>query len=100
MTTFAVTDIPATINSVEKLAVWANQVLNHLYPSVTFEENAGQSIRAAQCSPYEVAITSPPEYRFYGRLTFKLNRNWQQTGKLWEHALDLGSLGVPPAMRV
>lgn len=100
MTSFSVTDIPASVNSLEKLLAWGSTVLNHLYPTVSYEESTGVSNRAAQVIPFEVTVTSTPEWHYITRTTLKLNRNWQQTGKIWEHATDIGSLGIPPAMKV
>ena len=96
MTTFQSTDLPASVNTVEKLAVWAATVLNHLYPETTAIEATGDGERVAQASPFEVTAVEPTQWRHIARTSIPLNRNWQRgASKLWANAEDLGSSSIP-----
>ncbi|MEM6837681.1 MAG: glucose-6-phosphate dehydrogenase [Cyanobacteria bacterium P01_C01_bin.120] len=96
MTAFQTTDIPASVNTVEKLAVWATTVLNHLYPTVTAIEATGLAERVAQAGPFEVTAVDPPQWRNIARTSVPLNKNWQRgASKIWTHAEDLGSSSIP-----
>lgn len=96
MTAFQTTDLPASINTVEKLAVWAGTVLNHLYPNVTAIEATGLAERVAQSGPFEVTAVDPPQYRNIVRLSIPVNRNWQRgASKLWANAEDIGTAAIP-----
>lgn len=96
MTAFTTTDIPASVNTVEKLAVWCATVLNHLYPTVTAVEATGLAERVAQSGPYEITATDPPQWRNVARLSIPLNANWQRgASKIWANAEDIGSSSIP-----
>lgn len=96
MTAFQTTDIPASVNTVEKLAVWAQTVLNHLYPQVTAVEASGLAERVAQASPFEVTAVEPSQWRYISRTSIPLDRNWQRgSSKIWANAQDLGSASIP-----
>ena len=96
MTTFQTTDIPASVNTLEKLQVWAATVLNHLYPQVTAIESTGNADRVAQSAPFEVTAVDPSQWRNISRTSIPLNRNWQRgNSKIWANAEDLGSASIP-----
>lgn len=96
MTAFSTSDLPASINTVEKLHVWASTVLNHLYPTQTAIEATGNAERVAQASPFEVTASDPPQWRHISRGSIALNRNWQRgASKIWTHAEDIGSASIP-----
>lgn len=95
MTAFATTDLPASINTVEKLAVWACQLLGYLYPDLTVVEATNQAARVIQTGPFEVTAVTPTEWRQITRLSMPLNRNWMRDGDMWQQAQDIGSLPIP-----
>lgn len=95
MTAFTPSDIPASVNTVEKLHVWSGTLLNHLYPTVTAIEATGNAERVAQSGPYEVTAVDPPQWRNITRASIPLSKNWQRSGKIWEHGEDIGSVAIP-----
>jgi hypothetical protein len=96
MTAFQTSDLPSTINTVEKLVVWGQTVLNNLYPEVTSVEATGKAERVAQSGPFEVTAVEPTQWRSIGRTSIPLNRSWQRgVGKMWTHAEDIGSASIP-----
>lgn len=96
MTAFSTTDIPANVNTVEKLAVWSAQVLSFLYPDKTALEATGTAERVAQSTVFEVIAESPSQWRHGSRISVALNRNWMKgNGDIWEHVIDIGSSAIP-----
>ena len=96
MTGFVTADIPASINTVEKLHAWTSTILNHLYPGVTAIEENGQAELVATAAPFQITAISPPQWRFIDRCSMPLNSNWQRgAGKLWANVEDLGSASIP-----
>lgn len=96
MTAFVTTDLPASVNTVEKLAVWSATVLNHLYPDLTAIEENGQAELTAQASPFLINAVSPSQWRNIQRLSIPLDRNWQRGNDgIWASCQDLGSSAVP-----
>lgn len=96
MVAFTTTDLPSSINSVEKLTVWATTVLQHLHPSLTVIEAPNQSQLAATAQPYFISISDPPVWRYVSRSSIALNSNWQRGAtKIWTHAQDLSNQAIP-----
>jgi len=96
MTAFQTTDIPASVNTLEKLHVWSGTVLNHLYPTVTAIEATGLAERVAQSGPFEVTAVDPSQWRNITRTSIPINRNWQRgASKIWANAEDIGTAAIP-----
>lgn len=96
MTAFSTTDIPASVNTLEKLHVWSSTVLNHLYYNTTAVEATGLAERTAQAAPFEVTAVDPTQWRHISRVSVPLDRNWQKgASKVWANAQDLGSSAIP-----
>lgn len=95
MTAFTRTDIPATIDTVEKLAVWVDTLLNHLNPNETAIEATGVAERICQSAPYFITATNPPVWKNIARTSIVLSPNFQKTGKLWEHAQAISTTAIP-----
>lgn len=96
MVAFATTDLPSSINTVEKLMVWASMVLNNLHPTLTVIEATGTAERAATAAPFYIVASDPQTWRHINRNSIKLNSNWQRgTGKIWTFAEDLSSAAIP-----
>lgn len=95
MVLFVVSDLPTSINTVEKLEVWCTTVLQHLHPSLTVIEQVGQAERAVSAQPFFITSSDPQTWRYITRTSIALNANWQRTGKIWQHALDLSNASIP-----
>jgi hypothetical protein len=93
-------DIPASINSVEKLAVWCDMVLQNLHPEMTVIEVSGSQDRAVLSAPYFISASNPPGWRVISRTSIAINSNWQRGGKLWTFALDLSGAAIPAEFKV
>lgn len=95
MTAFTASDIPSSINTVEKLHVWTATLLQHLYPEITAIENSNNAQLVAASAPFFVSASSPAVWRNISRASIRLDPNWQRTGKVWQHASDIGSAAIP-----
>lgn len=96
MTDFTVSDLPTSINSVEKLVAWGNTVLNDLYPTQTVTESVNQVERVAQSALFFITASDPQGWRLISRTSIPFSSSWRRTGKLWVHAQDLGTSPIPP----
>ncbi|HEY9909931.1 MAG TPA: hypothetical protein V6D18_20250, partial [Thermosynechococcaceae cyanobacterium] len=90
MTVLNIADIPSSINSVEKLAVWSLTVLNDLYATQTIEEAVNSTEFVTQSAPFYVQASTPPGWRLISRLSVPLAPGWRRQGKIWVHAQDIG----------
>lgn len=99
MTAFVTTDLPATVDTIEKLAVWAGVVLNNLNPDLVAVEAPGISELVATAHPYAVTASGVFEWRLITRQSIKLNPNWQRAGKIWIHAEPISTLALPQDFR-
>lgn len=99
MTAFATGDLPATVDTVEKLAVWAGVVLNNLNADLVAIEAPGVTELVASAHPYAVTASGLYEWRMITRQSIKLNSNWQRAGKLWIHAENLSTTALPIEFR-
>jgi hypothetical protein len=95
MVAFAPTDIPAAINSLEKLNVWSMTILNDLFPTLTAIEAVGTADRVAQSAPFYISASDPAGWRVISRSSIPLQPTWRRQGKLWLSANDIGSSAIP-----
>jgi hypothetical protein len=97
MTAMAKSDIPASINTVEGLAIWCGMLLNHLYPNDTVRESPDRLERVSieQNFPFSEDNGQSFKIRQIVRVSVELNKSYQMRGKRWEHAQELGTLTIP-----
>ena len=92
----AATDLPPSIDTVEKLAIWTATVLNHLYPAATIVEGAGNASNQATAAPFQVTTNDPPNWIYIGRVSLQLSSNWQRGNtKIWANAQPIGNAAIP-----
>lgn len=92
----AATDLPPSIDTVEKLAVWTATVLNHLYPAATIVEGAGNASNQATAAPFQITANDPPNWIHIGRVSLQLSSNWQRGNtKIWANAQPIGNAAIP-----
>lgn len=97
MTAFSPSDVPATIDTLEKLMVWGFQALSYLYPELTVIEGPGDGPLAVQSDTFPVpaSVTATPTRRHIGRTSFEVEREHLAGGPLWEHILPIGTQTIP-----
>lgn len=97
MVAFTRTDIPATVDTVEKLAVWVETLLNNLFPNETAVESTGTAERICQAAPFYFTASNPPAWRYVSRHSIAMSPNFQRAGKIWEHAQAISTTAtIPP----
>jgi len=93
------TDIPSNIVTLEQLAVWCDNCLSALNPSLSVVEGENYSQRAASTGTYYIASTN--KYRHVGRVSVEMDiRHLYDAGKPWLYALPLSDAALNPLMKV
>jgi hypothetical protein len=96
MVAFATTDLPSSINTVEKLHLWSATVLQNLHPTTTAIEAAGNAQLVITAAPFWITASDPATWRYISRSSIGLNSNWQRgTGKIWTFANDISGQAIP-----
>lgn len=95
MVAFVKSDIPDSINTLEKLAVWAGTVLNDLHTGLSVVESSDYMERAAQSAPYLITAVDPAVWRVITRTSIELQPQWRRSGKIWEYAKELSTQSIP-----
>lgn len=99
MTAFTTADIPASVDTVEKLHAWSASILAELNPSATAIEGPGTSVRTASANAFFIPEgPSEPEYRYICRTSLKLEGDWR-TGKIWENVEAISNTAIPAAYK-
>lgn len=95
MTAFSKADLPDSINTVEKLAVWTDTLLQHLNAELTVIEAAGGTDRAVVSQPWFITAANPPTWRVISRSSIQIQNTWQRGGKIWNFAQELSGATIP-----
>ncbi|MBD2090204.1 glucose-6-phosphate dehydrogenase [Microcoleus sp. FACHB-1515] len=95
------TDIPTSVDTVEKLAVWAMSILQQLHPGQTVVEATGVAERVATAAPFYITASQPAAWRFISRASLELTPNWQSSsGRIWTDVQPLSSQAIPAEYKV
>ncbi|MCG9885555.1 MAG: glucose-6-phosphate dehydrogenase [Cyanobacteria bacterium] len=94
MTAFTTSQIPSSVDTLEKLAVWAITGLQYMYPTAVSEEGEGFVEKAVTSNSYY--IQSANRHAFLGRVSLGLSPDRVVGGaKHWTYALNLGTDPLP-----
>jgi hypothetical protein len=99
MTAFIPSDIPADVNTLEKLEVWLSQCLSYLNPDQVAIEATGSNSRTANAAPFYITASDPAVWRHISRLSIPISRDWQGGGNIWSYALELNTLAIPATFK-
>jgi len=92
------TDIPSQINTLEKLAAWANLTLANINPALTAIEGVGYTERVAQAGVFFVAADN--KYRLLGRASIQMSPDYLAGGaKMWTYAQELSNTAIPATFK-
>lgn len=101
MTTFDKSQIPASVNSVEKLIVWCGCILQELYPTTKITENIEEAPQlVAQVGAFDLPVPIDDQWTYQVRnravlrMSIPLGATWKRN-KLYFAATDLGVLATP-----
>lgn len=95
MTALTKAQIPDSINTVEKLAVWVDTLLQHLNAATLVVEAAGGQDRAIVSQPWFISADNPPRWRVISRSSIEIDANWQRGGKIWTFAREINTATIP-----
>ena len=94
MTAFTQTDIPANVDTLEKLFVWAGTALHALNFDQTAIEGVGNPVRVAQSQVFFIDNTN--ENRLMLRGSLEIENNFTYSGeKIWTHVRPLNQADLP-----
>lgn len=95
MTAFASNQIPAYVNTIEKLAAWSCSILADLNPTQSIVTGPGQSERLAQSYPLFFANNTPATERLVVVAYLPLPTDYRGQGSTHKAALELGNASIP-----
>lgn len=93
------TDIPSSINSLERLVVWSIMALRRTNPTLAVTEVADESPQKVAYSA--LTNTDDGKIRFIGRVSIEIDAAYAEdnTTKLWMKAIDLSNTQLPAAYK-
>jgi len=91
----AATDLPSTVNTVEKLIVWSNSLMADIFRDVAVVEGVNQTERVFNTNIFHITATDPSQHRVITRASIEVASNWRRVGKLWLAAQDVGTIAIP-----
>jgi hypothetical protein len=94
MSAFSASNLPATVDTLEKLIVWAGAAFHKINRTATALEGAGSPTRVAQFGVYTVESTN--QDRLIMRQSLLLNSDYAIDGKpVWENAQETTTEAIP-----
>lgn len=103
MTTFAVSDIPPEIDTLEELSLWTSATLYEINKGVTYKEAPGSSIDSglAPLVDFSIIQSNDGTQRAIVRTSFELNPSWvaDNTLPLWNFAEPFSNTLIPAAYK-
>lgn len=95
MTAFSPAQLPASVDTVEKLAAWSTAILAELNKDVVATEGTNSTQPAATSNVFFVPSGPPqPEHRVIARISILLENDWR-SGPLWENVSNLSNAVIP-----
>ncbi|HSP30455.1 MAG TPA: hypothetical protein VLO13_00315 [Halomonas sp.] len=96
MTTFAPANLPASVNTVEKLAAWANGVLYQLHKNTRYQESDDSPLVPVITA--QDGLAADKSERIIFRASLPLSPEWRtQTTKFWQEAQEISNAAIPPS---
>jgi hypothetical protein len=96
MTAFLPSDIPAEINTVEKLAVWAATLLTYLNTDLTSVEATGSQTKTCSAGPFHVSASDPAVWRHISRISVVVEKEWQGSpNQIWNYVREFNTAPIP-----
>ena len=97
MTAFNPADIPASVDTIEKLVTWGSLVLNVINPTQTVNEGPGSPAKVAQFGVFKVDETN--KSHIFVRLTMSLDDTYAyHNGPLWEVVSNFSTDSIPSSL--
>jgi hypothetical protein len=102
MTSFARTDVPASVITLEMLVVWASQTLSVINPEVTITEIANQNTFVATAGQFYFPDgPAGKRHRHVARQSIELDSDYKtDENKVWTYAKEISTTAIPASMKV
>lgn len=98
MSAFSTSDLPSSVNTVEKLALWSCSVLAELYPNLLVQSRYGELEPVANVVPLRLQYEENNPLRAAILLYLPLDGDWRNK-RLFLAAKELGTVPIPNAYR-
>lgn len=104
MTRFLKSEIPESIQTIEQLAIWCAEILQHINPNLTCVETLDQNgneikVRRIEANKFYYTAPQIPTWRYLTRIEVDIRANHQVFGRIWDHAIDMSDLPIPQGMK-
>ena len=94
MTAFSAAQIPASIDTFEKLNAWTSLVLNSINPDIEAIEGAGSPVKSSQFGVFKIDSTG--ETNLFSRQSFQLEEDFAYyNGPLYERVKQFSTKAAP-----
>jgi len=96
MSAFATANLPATVNTLEKLIVWALCALYQLHKNTRYQESDSAPLIPRITAQDGLAANGEECIIF--RVSIPLSQTWREsTTKIFQEALEVSNAAIPPA---
>ncbi len=96
MTAFTTADLPASVNTVEKLHAWASAVLLNLNPQTEVQEAPGITEKVAVHQVFPVYLNGQWQYRVISRMSARVDGDYLQgSAKFWTYVQEISNAAIP-----
>jgi hypothetical protein len=94
MTTFAPANLPASVNTVEKLAAWSNGVLYQLHKNTKYQESDASPLVPVVTA--QDGLAADKSERIIFRASLPLSDGWRETTtKYWQEIQEISNVAIP-----
>ncbi|RMG08566.1 MAG: hypothetical protein D6735_01605 [Acidobacteria bacterium] len=94
MSAFSTSDLPAQVNTVERLFLWSGSVLAELYPNLLVQSSYGKLEPAIQLAPLRLEFEESNPQRAAILAYVPLQADWRAK-KLFLSAVEFGTVPIP-----
>lgn len=94
MTAFSTSNLPASIDTLEKLAVWVGYALHNINPDQTAIEGDGSPVKVAQFGVFKIEQTN--KTNIFLRQSIELEEGFvYHDGPIWEKVVPFSNESLP-----
>lgn len=98
MSAFAASDLPSSVNTVEKLFVWSGSILAELYPNLLVQSRYGELEPTISVIPLRLQFEENNPQRIAVLAYIPLTTNWRNQ-RLFTAVQELGTAAIPNSYR-
>lgn len=95
MVAFSPSNLPSSVNTVEKLMVWGASILQELHFQMEVQESPGVIEKVAVAQLFPTNVNGAYSHRMACRASVPMSGTYLQGGKIWTYAQDLSNASIP-----